>query len=175
MFQQESSHCFYEFTWETPAACPIQAQVGSNCAVTNPDTGVSINLSSIPTLVYPFTTGGKNGNFTVSVCKPIKCGTATVSGVCQNYNGVTTSMGNVNQSPLYTDGTISLSYTNGGPCPTGGNYSSDIEFYCDPLAISKIVLLVFLPLYSQQPRRSTCLHQTHAITASPSQPTLCAK
>ena len=39
--------CNYVFEWATSAACPVQSVVGSNCKVTDPDTGYVYDFSNL--------------------------------------------------------------------------------------------------------------------------------
>jgi hypothetical protein len=70
-------------------------------------------------------------------------------------DGSKTSLGTVNNYPMYLDGDLTLVYSKGDVCPNADLrpfFETNIEFNCDPEALS---------LFSSESSASTHSHSTH--------------
>ena len=132
VFINETNPNFFEFHWTTFAACPLGVQVGQDCMVTNEATGFTFNLFSLSVVEYGF--GGGDYKYEVAVCAELNntvC-THTHSALCQtDKDGRAVSMGVVNNTLIYADGTLKLHYQNGSKCSTWPHRNSTILFECD--------------------------------------------
>ena len=122
----ESDNCEYSFVWQTAAACADSAVVvGENCAVMDPNTDVTYDLSPLQRASHSLRQGDKY-EYTLSVCS----GAPDCEGACQldlqAESHPSYDLGKANDKLKLRDGRLFLEYTNGQ-----GGRSTLIEFVCD--------------------------------------------
>lgn len=125
----------YEFHWNTYAACPSGLQSGADCTVSFQ--GYLFNLSSIP--VLNFTSSDKKYLYEISVCSVLKptlthCNSSR-PGICQvaRASNISYSLGQVNSTLIYEDGTLRLTYSGGHKCQhvSSSPRNTTVLFICD--------------------------------------------
>lgn len=132
--------CVYEFLWRTPAACPVnmkpeQPKEDDSCTVVIPGRDDRVNLRPLRNKVK-MVSDPDGYNYTFVVCGNLsssRCGNGSV-GVCQfqaQDQSQFWSAGVGNSHLHYTQGAISLEYTNGAPCKDGLTRRTRIDFVCE--------------------------------------------
>ncbi|KAG8191169.1 hypothetical protein JTE90_011854 [Oedothorax gibbosus] len=143
------SNCQYEIEWETEYACP-QSNLKSSikdCQFWTERHGIEIDLSPLkPTTEKPYyivkSSFSNTTNFVISVCGSLKnftCGTNkpwNAKSVCMIDTTNKTSPRVVGSTAgstfMYADDEVVLMYPKGELCESGVEYSSEINFVCDP-------------------------------------------
>ncbi|XP_063954249.1 cation-independent mannose-6-phosphate receptor-like [Lytechinus pictus] len=137
VFQTESSECEYIFSWETPAACPLERVTGGNCSVQVPEFGFQFNLSSLHNKTHDYTVTSTEHEYTINVCGPLltkmgECAATDGVGACQKLqDGTFKNAGVFNKNLVYANGVLKLNYTTGSVCHNVYQRSTAINFYCD--------------------------------------------
>ncbi|XP_042908710.1 cation-independent mannose-6-phosphate receptor isoform X1 [Parasteatoda tepidariorum] len=136
IFIGETPECEFVFSLDTPAACPIQNNVGNNCMVKDPIFGYMFDLNPLKS---------KNNNYNVTVGEYVYlfnvCGKLNgLENVCANSSscqtkpsdiGFSKSLGLPNDDLVYRKGLITLEYQFGsGNCHGKYNRSTKITFTC---------------------------------------------
>ena len=114
--------CNYVFSWETSAACDRTPLTGTDCKVTDPVTGTTIDLSPLAAK-GPFKLGADSSEMVVGLCKDAGSPCAAGVGACAK----SFSFGHTSSALEVVDGSVSLTYTGGTQCPSGKG-STLIEF-----------------------------------------------
>lgn len=142
--------CVYEFLWRTPAACPVnvrteQPHEDDSCTVVVPGTNNRINLRALRNNVT-MVSDSEGYNYTFVVCGNLSsspCGSSGV-GVCQfkaQDPSHFSSAGVGNSHLHYSQGSISLEYTDGDPCRNGMKRSTKIVFVCELNGFERVVFI----------------------------------
>ncbi|XP_072178244.1 cation-independent mannose-6-phosphate receptor-like [Diadema setosum] len=136
VFQTETPECEYIFSWETPAACPLQRVVGGNCSVQVPEFGYEFNLSTLYSKTQDYTVTTSEYTYNINVCGPLvsgqgDCAGGTVGGCQKMADGTFKNAGLFNKNLTYSNGVLKLNYTQGSTCHTVYQRSTAINFYCD--------------------------------------------
>ena len=140
VFVGKTNGAFYEFHWATFAACPLGVQTGSDCLVTDATTGFAFNLTALKPFKYLFI--GAGYDFDLAVCAELNgtdCPAHTALCQTGTDNGHAKSLGLVNSTLIYADGTLKLHYTGGDPCSKWPHRNSTIIFLCDSSAHFPVV------------------------------------
>nr|XP_006818196.1 PREDICTED: cation-independent mannose-6-phosphate receptor-like [Saccoglossus kowalevskii] len=136
VFQDETPECEYVFTWETPSACKLQQNIGSECKVKDPRYGIEFDLSPLRNEAHDYhvTVGGYT--YLVNVCGALKEGSGVCTGEvgsCQLLeNGTPVDAGKYNQELKYDNGMLALNYTTGQKCHSDiYERATLLQFTCD--------------------------------------------
>jgi insulin-like growth factor 2 receptor len=121
----ESDNCEYSFIWRTAAACAESKVVtGKNCAVTDPNTDVTYDLSPLEKAARTLRQGDKY-EYTLAICGA----TSDCDGVCQldlqASDHPVYKLGMANDKLKLRDGRLFLEYGDGAD-----GRSTLIEFVC---------------------------------------------
>ncbi|XP_013417456.1 cation-independent mannose-6-phosphate receptor [Lingula anatina] len=144
LIRKSADLCFYEFEWQTAAACALGRKLGTDCKVYDDDAGFSFDLNRLKLTGEKafYNVSHDHHDYFINVCSPVtgtKCnqGQHANAGVCQQERGSSNNrywnLGEPSTSLSYYDGLINLTYTN------GDNYNShpprprvtEIAFLCD--------------------------------------------
>ncbi|XP_071956716.1 cation-independent mannose-6-phosphate receptor-like [Antedon mediterranea] len=142
VLQVVSNGCEYVFSWQTPAACPLKTDTGSNCVVQDPELGFQFNLSSLhnPKDDYVVTSG--EYEYRINPCGNLvnpsgSCNKPGV-GACQSKDSGSAAdsfqkvAGMGNTKLVYEGGHFKLNYTDGEACHKKVyKRSTAFIFYCD--------------------------------------------
>ncbi|XP_064627541.1 cation-independent mannose-6-phosphate receptor-like [Lineus longissimus] len=143
LVHRSDDKCFYDFRWQTAAACVLGRKIGTNCRVSDNDAGFNFDLSRLTKTgdASFYKTNDTSYDYLINVCAPIgngKCKDAQ-SGVCQvnkknvlqNFN-----LGKASDTLYYFDGMINLTYSDGDNYHTTPPIArkTEIVFLCDPNA-----------------------------------------
>ncbi|KAL5011151.1 hypothetical protein ScPMuIL_013456 [Solemya velum] len=145
--------CVYEIEWHTAAACVLGHTKGTNCRVSDDESGIDFDLSPLTQQgghYYHLEVDNKY-DYYINVCGAVtgtKCDhrdTPNFTGTCQVTTGTDSNQkiahncGQPSSELVYFDGIITLTYRNGdsytmpqGQPPT--NRSTEFTFLCDPKA-----------------------------------------
>ncbi len=133
-FSGETSHCQYEVTWESSAACPVvppQTEVSCQLPFSNPVTGESYQLAPLNKIYHA--SDGAGNFFLINFCEPLgsQCSHDPSARVCQYTSGGNFSAGDT-PAMHYRDGTFSMLLTGGTPCHANNAFerSTLITFTC---------------------------------------------
>jgi len=131
--------CTYYFIWETPAACPVHIITGKNCVVTDPFTGMSLDMSPLKAR-GPYTITDGEYKYSLGVCgAAVACGDDSTAGACQtkplDSSFVPTNLGVATSELHFEDSQLTLKYTGGKACH-GQSFkrTTIILFICDKRA-----------------------------------------
>ncbi|XP_033118003.1 cation-independent mannose-6-phosphate receptor-like [Anneissia japonica] len=142
VLQVVSNECEFVFSWQTPAACPLQSNTGNNCVVDDPELGFQFNLTSLYNSSKDYEVVGGAYQFVINPCGNLVSGKGSCNkrgvGACQlkssdpNFSKVT---GMTNSTLVYEGGRLKLNYTGGEPCHDKVyERSTSFVFYCDKTA-----------------------------------------
>ncbi|XP_075719002.1 cation-independent mannose-6-phosphate receptor [Rhinoderma darwinii] len=128
--------CYYEFEWNTAAACVVSRTEGDNCTVADPQAGFYFDLSPLTKKTESYNIVTDTYDFYINVCGNVtKQPCEADSGACQvtKTNKENWNLGVGNSRLSYYDGMIQLSYTDGTTYNDGKKTprSSLITFLCD--------------------------------------------
>ncbi|EGD73158.1 hypothetical protein PTSG_04871 [Salpingoeca rosetta] len=142
VFVGETAECEYQFVWETSVVCEYKQKAGSNCQVTDEETGTVFDLSPLQGTLARAEAGGYT--YELAVCSaPIResfsgCADDSKVGACQLKQDLRTysyNLGEINAKPFVTDAGVALEYVHGQACHNHKfQRSTYIEFVCDSTA-----------------------------------------
>lgn len=133
-----SHGCEHHFMWLTREACPIRKTLTNNdtCRVTDPNTGVTFDLSQLRSL-HGYSVPDRVGHvFKLNVCGKVKSLCANTSGSCQiDLFNNSFNAGNANGKLQFENGIVFLNYSGGDKCHHGKfERNTIINFVCNPSA-----------------------------------------
>ena len=132
VFVGETSPCYYEFLWRTSAACPTEAIVGAGCVVDDNISGLVFDLTKLSGTQSLAVNGSQ---LLVSLCNPVETSATGCeqAGACLVTNGKGIPLGLANDKPVFSNGELALTYTN-GTCTSNPllQAATDIVMVCDP-------------------------------------------
>ncbi|XP_077977392.1 cation-independent mannose-6-phosphate receptor-like [Glandiceps talaboti] len=138
IFQTETPECEYVFVWETPSACPLEQQVGSNCKVQDPRFGYEFDILPLRNKSSDYRIQDDKYTYLINVCGPLVGGTGECSGTqgvgsCQTQDdGSVVNAGMSNQNLRFEDGLLVLNYTTGKKCHNDKYERATLfQFTCD--------------------------------------------
>ncbi|XP_038048004.1 cation-independent mannose-6-phosphate receptor-like [Patiria miniata] len=140
VFELETDSCEYIFTWETPAACPLQRVTGSECKVQVPNYEFQYDLTLLHNTETDYVVSVPPYEYRINVCGPLVAGEEECNvnnvGACQKKTGdqgFIKNAGMFNQKLQYNDGSLKLNYTTGVKNCHSNTYerSTAINFFCD--------------------------------------------
>ncbi|GFG28137.1 hypothetical protein Cfor_12522 [Coptotermes formosanus] len=142
--------CVYKFVWRTPAACPLNVKAerpheDDSCTVGIPGTINRVNLRALRNSTN-IVADLEGNHYAFAVCGNLSrshCGSSGV-GVCQFKAQDPSHFKNagVGNSHLhYSQGSISLEYTDGEPCINGTKRSTKIVFVCEPHGPQRVAFI----------------------------------
>ena len=129
----EENLCQYNFSWTSPAACPVQEYSGSKCKLSVPlwDLNVDLNILSKPS--------GYNvqglPNALINVCGALdssRCGLA--SGGCMDHIILGLANDTITWEGVGQQGLLQLQMSGGSPCHQNprATRTVKVQFVCDP-------------------------------------------
>lgn len=127
---RETKDCVNIFSWPTELACATK----KSCRVSNPDTGLSFDFSSLAGIQYE-AVNKNNSEETImfSVCKEVgePCMPNVGSCVVKHSNKQSTQAGVVNDNLMLDGKNPYLKYENGAVCrQVGKKFTTRIDFLC---------------------------------------------
>eukprot|EP00039_Didymoeca_costata_P001432 m.52469 g.52469 ORF g.52469 m.52469 type:complete len:2511 (+) comp10795_c0_seq1:159-7691(+) len=121
--------CQWGYKWVTKAACPVQTVYGNDCKVTDPVTGITIDINKIDDYDYAVNnTKGWKYRFS-GLCAGRET-SATQTTKRKTYN-----IGYVNSTLIMKTSTeLQMTLRGGDKCSKGNERQTDIIFVCDATA-----------------------------------------
>ncbi|NWU92230.1 MPRI protein, partial [Upupa epops] len=108
--------CSYAFDWYTAAACVLSRTEGENCQVSDPEAGISFDLSPLATKNEYYVVNSTGYSFYISICGSVPedfCGTKSAACQVTHSKDRSWSLGMPSSKLSYYDGLIQLTYKNG--------------------------------------------------------------
>lgn len=125
-----TENCEHLFRWATYLACPAK----QSCKVTNPNTGLSYDFTSLAGIQYKaIMPNSSEETIYFSVCSKADepCMGNTGSCVVKNSNQQSTQAGVFNEKLMFDGKNPYLEYDNGAVCKKPGNkFTTRIDFIC---------------------------------------------
>ncbi|XP_044144786.1 cation-independent mannose-6-phosphate receptor isoform X2 [Bufo gargarizans] len=133
---KSAEECYYEFEWNTAAACIVSRTEGDDCTVSDPQAGFYFDLSPLTSKSENYNITTDTYNFYINVCSNVTQQPCEPnSGACQvaKEGSDKWNLGVGNSKLSYYDGMIQLGYTGGSPYNDEKKTprSSLITFLCD--------------------------------------------
>ncbi|KAF5914863.1 hypothetical protein HPG69_010929 [Diceros bicornis minor] len=134
------SNCRYEVEWITEYACHRDYLESRNCALSNEQHDIAIDLQPLSLGPAAYTSDGQEYTFYLSICGEAEVQVCNKKGatVCQEKKSgspqVKVAGRYQNQTLRYSDGDLTLIYFGGDECSSGFQRMSVINFECNKTA-----------------------------------------